>query len=102
MEGEGRAECKIADVNEALKGSEREKEGGREGGGPMCVARRSQVWHGREGMGRAERESGTRNGNVDASIRPDHSWCRKKRTSDTRAHASGLATNSRKCKCNIL
>ena len=53
---EGRAECKIADVNEARKGSEGGKEGGREGGGPMCVARRSQVWHGREGMGRAERE----------------------------------------------
>ena len=31
--------------------SEGRKEGGREGGGPMCVARRSQVWHGREGMG---------------------------------------------------
>ena len=56
----------------------------------------------KEGMGERERESGTRNGNVDASIRPDHSWCRKKRTSDTRAHTSGLAANSRKCKCNIL
>ena len=78
------------------------KEGGREVA-PCALRDGHRCGTVEKGWGeRRGRESGTRNGNVDASIRHDHSWCRKKRTSDTRAHASGLAANSRKCKCNIL